>query len=406
MVHKRRVVVTGIGVISAIGIGREAFWPALLAGKSGITKITAFDTSSFKNHYGGEIKDFDAGDFIPRRKIKFLGKTSQLAIGASALALKDSQLPYTEIPKKKIGVIIGTTLGEKPLEELTAAWAKGGLKDVDRAKVVQVSANNICANIGIHFKMRGFNCLIPTACSAGNYAIGYGSDLIRSGDLNFVLAGGSDAFSYLAYTGFQRLYAMAPEMCQPFDKNRKGMMLGEGAGIIIMESLESATKRKAQIYAEVAGYGLSCDAYHATAPHPDGISRAMEKAINEAGLSYKDVDYVCAHGTGTTANDRAESQAVKKIFKERYREVLVNSIKSMLGHPMGAASAIEAAVCCLAVKSDIVPPTINFKTPDPECDVDCVANKARNKVVNVALNNGFAFGGNNCCVVFKKYKDR
>jgi 3-oxoacyl-[acyl-carrier-protein] synthase II len=403
---KRRVVVTGIGVVSSVGIGKDIFWESIINGTSGITKISSFDTSGFKCQYGGEIKNFKADDFIPKRRIKFLGRTSQLAITAASLALDDSKLPYKEIPRRKFGVIVGTTLGEKPLEELIQSWAKGGLKDVDRIKIFQASANNISANIGIQFKIRGFNCVIPTACAAGNYAIGYGFDLIRNGDLNFVLAGGSDAFSYLAYTGFQRLYAMSPDRCQPFDKNRKGMMLGEGAGILLLESLESAIKREAQIYAEILGYGLSCDAYHATIPDSEGMAKAMRKALSESDLSYKDVDYICAHGTGTPTNDKTESQAIKDVFRERYKEVLVSSIKSMLGHCMGAASSLEAAACCLAVKNDVVPPTINYETPDPECDVDCVPNKSRKEIVNVALNNGFAFGGNNCCLVLKKYQNK
>ena len=301
-----------------------------------------------------------------------------------------------------MGVIVGTTTGERPLEELLASWAKGGFKEIDRTKVFQASVNNISANVGIKFKARGVNYLIPTACAAGNYAIGCGFDLIRGGDLNFALVGGADAFSKFAFTGFQRIYAMSPDFVRPFDKNRRGMMQGEGAGILLLESYKSAMKRGADIYAEVLGYGLSCDAYHATAPDPKGIAKVMEKALAETNLTYQDVDYISAHGTGTGPNDRAECAAIKTVFKERSKEVMVSSIKSMLGHSMGAASAIEAAACCLAVKNDIVPPTVNYETLDPECDIDCVPNRARKAKVNVALNNGFAFGGNNACVVFKK----
>lgn len=401
---KRRVVVTGLGIVSSVGIGKDAFWEAVTNGKSGITKVTSFDTSAFRCHYGGEVKNFQAEDFIPKRKIRFLGRASQLAIAASSLALEDAKFGPKGRPKKKFGVILGTTMGERPLEELIAAWAKGGLKDIDRLKVFQAAVNNISANVGIQFKLMGLNCLIPTACAAGNYAIGYGFDLIKNGDLNFILAGGSDAFSYAAFAGFQRIYAMAPEKCRPFDKNRKGMMLSEGAGILLLESLESALKRKAEIYAEILGYGLSCDAFHATAPSPEGIAKATEKALKESGLTYKDIDYVSAHGTGTSMNDKVECLVIKQVFKERSKEILVSSIKSMLGHPMGAASAIEAAACCLIVKNDLVPPTINYETPDPECDIDCVPNTTRKKIVNIALNNGFAFGGNNACLVIKKFQ--
>ncbi len=402
MKNNRRVVVTGLGVISAVGNGKDTFWKAILEGKSGISQVSSIDTSVYKCHRGGEVKDFDPEKFIPKRKIKFLGRSSQLAIAASSLALEDAKLAYKSTERKEMGVIVGTTTGERPLEELLASWAQGGFKEVDRAKVFQASVNNISANVGIEFKARGVNYLIPTACAAGNYAIGCGFDLIRSGDLNFALVGGADAFSKFAFTGFQRIYAMSPDFVRPFDKNRRGMMQGEGAGMLLLESYKSAKKRGANIYAEIVGYGLSCDAYHATAPDYKGIAKVMEKALSESKLSYKDVDYICAHGTGTGPNDKAECAAIKEVFKERQKNVMVSSIKSMLGHSMGAASAIEAAACCLAVKNNIAPPTINYETPDPECDIDCVPNKAREAEVNVALNNGFAFGGNNACVVFKK----
>ena len=400
----RRVVVTGIGIISAVGIGKDKFWKAIQEGKSGITEITSIDTSVYKCHKGGEVKNFNPEDFIPKRRIKFLGRSSQLAIAASALALEDAKLPYKHTDRKEMGVIIGTTTGERPLEEVLSAWAKGGLKDVDRSKIFQATVNNISANVGIEFKAMGQNYLIPTACAAGNYALGCGYDLIKSGDLSFTLVGGADAFSTFAFTGFQRIYAMAQDMVKPFDKNRKGMMQGEGAGMLLLESYKSAIKRGAHIYAEVLGYGLSCDAYHATAPDPKGIAKVMQKALVESNLSYKDVDYICAHGTGTGPNDKAECKAIKEVFKERSKEVMVSSLKSMLGHAMGAASAIEAAACCLAVQDDIAPPTINYETPDPECDIDCVPNKARKTKINIALNNGFAFGGNNACVVISKVR--
>ncbi|MCX7926537.1 MAG: beta-ketoacyl-[acyl-carrier-protein] synthase family protein [Candidatus Omnitrophica bacterium] len=403
MKHSRRVVVTGLGVVSSIGIGRKDFWKALIAGTSGISPITSFDTTGFKCQKGGEVKNFDPAMFIPRRKIRYLGRASQFAIAASSLALEDAGFTRKGFSRSKLGVFVGTTMGEKPLEELVQTWVKGGLKDVDRRRILQASANNLSANVSLFFKARGPNYLFPTACAAGNYAIGYAFDLIRKNEIDFALAGGSDAFFYVAYVGFQRLYAMSPDRCQPFDKNRKGMMLGEGAGILLIESLESALDRHASIYAEILGYGLSCDAYHPTAPDPEGVTKVMEKALLESGITYKDVDFICTHGTGTPTNDKVECQAIKNVLKERANEVPINSIKSMLGHPMGAASAIEAISCCLTVQNDIIAPTINFETPDPECNLDCVPNVARRKKVNIALNNGFAFGGNNSCVVFKKF---
>ncbi|MBI5056888.1 MAG: beta-ketoacyl-[acyl-carrier-protein] synthase family protein [Nitrospirae bacterium] len=400
--NNRRVVVTGLGVVSSVGIGKDAFWNAILNGKSGIGKVSSFDTGNHRCHNAGEIKNFVPEEFIARRKVKFFGRTSQLAIAATALAFNDAKLPLKYIDKKRTGVFIGTTMGEKPLEEAIDSWFMEGADKISRAKILQASANNISANIGIYFKLEGPNYLIPTACAAGNYAIGYGADLIRRGDLDCAIAGGADAFSKLAFTGFQRVYAMSPEKCQPFDKNRKGMLVGEGAGILVLESLESALKRDADIYAEILGYGLSCDAFHMTASDSDGIEKVMLKALKDADIGKEEVDYISAHGTGTQGNDRIECAAIRKVFKEQYKTIPVSSIKSMLGHTMGAASAIEALTCCLIVKEDIIPPTMNFETPDPKCDIDCVPNRARRRRVNIALNNGFAFGGNNSCLVIKK----
>ncbi|MBN3039681.1 MAG: beta-ketoacyl-[acyl-carrier-protein] synthase family protein [Candidatus Omnitrophica bacterium] len=406
MSSKRRVVVTGIGIVSSVGIGKDAFWSAISKGKSGISEISSFDTSEFKCHYGGEVKNFNPVDFISKRRIKFLGRTSQLAIAASQLAIDDANLLYSDIVQKKFGVIIGTTIGERPMEELITSWAKGGLKEVDRIKIFQASVNNISANVGIHFKAMGANCLFPTACAAGNYAVGYGFDLIRNGDLNFALTGGAEAFSHLAFVGFQRLYAMSSDKCRPFDKNRNGMILGEGAGILLLESLESAIKRNATIYAEVLGYGLSCDAYHPTAPDPKGIARAMSNALADSGKKPKEIDYICAHGTGTPANDKSEVQAIKELFGENSKKLPVSSIKSMLGHTMGASSSIQSGACCLALKQGLIPPTINYETPDPDCEIDCVPNSSRKQKIQTVLNNGFAFGGNNCCVVFEAINEK
>lgn len=265
---------------------------------------------------------------------------------------------------------------------------------------MNVFSPSITRSIGVFLKTKGENLLIPNACAAGNYALGYGFDLIRKGEIDFAIVGGADSLSRVAFQGFQRLYAMSPDICSPFDKDRHGMLLGEGAGILILESLEKALSRKAPIYAKVLEYGLSCDAFNMTIPNRVGIKKSMTKAIKNANISIDDIDYISAHGTGTIQNDKEESGAIKEIFGEK--QVPVSSIKSMLGHCMGAASALESIACCLALKEDIIPPTINFKTPDPECDIDCVPNSARKIKVQTALNNGFAFGGNNCCVVLGK----
>ena len=277
---KRRVVITGLGVVSSIGIGVEEFWKNLIAGKSGISEIEAFDTSAYPTHKGGEVKNFKPENFIDKRKLKHLGRASQLAIAAAKLAIHDSGLSQKDITKA--GVILGTTMGESQiLEELDKAWITHGEDNLTQGLITSYLTNNLSVNTAIELGATGFNAVMPTACSSGNYAIGYSFDLIRTGHSELMFCGGSDAFSRIAFTGFNRLLAMAPEKCQPFDKNRRGMMLGEGAGILILESLYHAEKRKANIYAEVLGYGLGCDAHHMTQPSEEGIVNCMEKAIKE-----------------------------------------------------------------------------------------------------------------------------
>lgn len=397
---ERRVVVTGIGVVSSIGIGKDAFWKNLITGKSGISEVESFDTSKYENHRGGEVKDFNSADYIEKNRMKKMGRASQFAIAAAKLALDDAKIKPDNNWRSKTGVIVGTTMADSQrLEEMDKAWVELSEKDVDAKLIPQYPGSVLASNVGFELRLEGFNISIPTACSAGNYSIGYSYDLIRRGKTDFMLAGGSDSFSRVAFTGFNRLFVVAPERCQPFDKNRKGMMVGEGAGVLLLELLESALKRKANIYAEVLGYALSCDAHHMTAPSVEGIVQVMKRAMKNSGVNMDEVDYISAHGTGTPANDKAECGAIKEVFSVRYKNIPVSSIKSMLGHTMGAASAIEAITCCLAIKEGVMPPTINYETPDPECDIDCVPNKARRKDIKIAFNNSLAFGGNNACLV-------
>lgn len=403
--HKRRVVVTGLGVVSSIGIGKEKFWKNLIAGKSGISEVESFDTSKYENHRGGEVKDFNPLDFIDKDRIKKMGRASQFAIAAAKMALNDAGIRLEKVPADRIGVIMGTTMADSQrLEEMDRVWIESGEKQVSSSLISQYPGNTLSTSVGFELDITGPFSAIPTACSAGNYSIGYSYDLIRTGRSDFMLAGGSDSFSRVAFTGFNRLFAVAPEKCQPFDKNRKGMMVGEGAGVVLLELLESAIRRKTTIYAEIKGYALSCDAHHMTAPSVEGIVRVMKKALKNSGISTKDINYISAHGTGTTSNDKAECLAVKEVFDTRYKKIPMSSIKSMLGHTMGAASAIEAIACCLAIKEGVVPPTINYETPDPECDIDCVPNQARKTSIGVALNNSLAFGGNDACLVVKRYE--
>lgn len=402
---KRRVVVTGLGVVSSIGIGKDEFWKNLIAGKSGISEITAFDTSDYPVHKGGEVKNFDPAQFIPKNRLKGIARASQFAIAATKMAFDDAGLKASEVNKKKTGVLIGTTMADvQSLEQIDKYWVKNNEKEVWAINVKKYPANNLSNQIGFHFNFSGLNYTIPTACSAGNYSIGLAFDLIRNGKIDMAIVGGADPIARTTFTGFNRIVAMAPEKCMPFDKNRKGMMIGEGAGILILESLEFAKRRKANIYAEVLGYGLGCDSEHMTIPHSKSISKMIEKALKNSTVDKDDIDYISAHGTGTFSNDKEECVALKEVFAGCIKKILISSIKSMLGHTMGAASALEAIACCLAIKHWVIPPTINYETPDSECDIDCVPNKSKNKKLDIVLNNSLAFGGNNACLVLGGYE--
>ena len=405
MPANRRVVITGLGVVSSLGIGKSDFWRNIIAGKSGIAEVTRFDVTDFPVHKAGEIKNFNSADFLPKKICERVGLGSQYAIIATMLAIEDALLDVSKISAGDIGIIVGSTMGEIPsLELIDKFWVKGGEGDIFNANIIKFPVNNLANSIASFFSIEGLNYVIPTACAAGNYSIGYGFDLIRKGSKDLIFAGGADPLSRLAFTGFNRLFAMAPEKCQPFDKNRKGMMLGEGGAILVLEELEHAKKRSAHIYAEVLGYGLSCDAFNMTIPGEKGVIKVMEKAIKNSCIEKSDVDYVSAHGTGTGQNDKNETAAIKEVFGASANSIPISSIKSMLGHTMGTASALEAIACCLIIENGIIPPTINYETPDSECDLDYVPNVARKKNVEVALNNSFAFGGNNACVAFGKLK--
>jgi 3-oxoacyl-[acyl-carrier-protein] synthase II len=396
----QRVVITGIGVISSIGIGRDAFWDGLLRGKSGISEVSSFDTSEYFTHCGGEVKNFDPFPFL-QEKAKLMSRASQLALAAAKLAVSDAGLEPEGYSNIRVGTSIGTTTGSVQVIEAIDERLVDN-KPIETDLICQLPTHSTPSVIAKEFGFRGPNFMFSTACAAGNYAISHGYDMIRLNRADVIIGGASDPFSRISFTGFNQFSAVAPERCQPFDKNRKGMMVAEGAGMLVLESLESALKRNAEIYAEIAGYGLSCDAHHMTQPSVEGIASCMIKAMREAGIRPGDVDYLCAHGTGTQANDRTECAAIKEVFGDLYRQIPVSSIKSMIGHTMGAASALEAIACALAIRNDIIPPTINFETPDPECDIDCVPNLARPHIVNIALNNSYAFGGNNACLVLKK----
>jgi 3-oxoacyl-[acyl-carrier-protein] synthase II len=397
-----RVVITGLGAVTSVGIGKEAFWGSLLQGKSGISPVTAFDTTAYFTHNGGEVKDFEPSLYLPAEQASSLSRACQMALVSGNLAITDAGFARQDLVGVRTGACMGITSG--PVQEIEhvndIVLANRELKN---ELIRQIPVNTASAVLSREFRLTGPNVLFSTACSAGNYSIGYGYDLIRFGRAKVILAGASDPFSRISFTGFNQFSAVAPEKCQPFDKNRKGMMVAEGAGVLVLESLEYAKSRNAVIYAEILGYGLSCDAHHMTTSSVEGIAACMRNALKATAIAPEDVDYISAHGTGTPTNDRNECAAIKSVFGHRYGQIPVSSIKSMLGHTMGAASTLEAIACALAIRDSVVPPTINYETPDPECDIDCVPNVARKHTVDVALNNSYAFGGNNACLVLKKF---
>jgi 3-oxoacyl-[acyl-carrier-protein] synthase II len=403
----RRVVVTGLGLVTSIGSDVATFWEALLAGRSGIRPVGSFDTKDFSVHIGGEVLDFSPDGVKSRLDLTQVGRASQFAIAAATRALKDAGLDPERLDPTRAGVSMGTTSGEpREVETYTDTLLKGDLSAIGPDLVTRYPCSSIPASMAAALGFAGPNTMIPTACAAGNYAAANAMEYLRSGAADLMLAGGSDSFSRITYTGFARLGAIAPERCQPFDLNRKGMVPGEGAAVLVLEPADLAERRGARIYAELVGYGLSCDAHHMTASHPEGegAARAMRAALKDAGLAPGEVDYISAHGTGTPTNDRLETLSIKRVFGDAAPKIPISSAKSMLGHTMGAASAIETAICALAIERGRVPPTINYETKDPDCDLDYVPNHARDHRVNVAMNNAYAFGGNNASLILKRYE--
>ena len=403
-----RVVITGVGLITPVGSGKQRFWEAITTGESGIEPVKSFDTTDFAATLGAEVKGFDPAQHVRRQKTNELGRASQLAIAAGYMALEDSGIDLERFDPSRVGVSMGTTSGE-PLyvEQYNDARKRGGYQAIPPDIFGKYPCHVIPSHLAVEFGLQGPSLMIPTACAAGNYAIGYACDLLRRGRTDLMLAGGADAFSRITYMGFARLGAIAPERCQPFDRNRKGMVPGEGAAVLVLEPLEAALKRGGTIYAEILGYGISCDSHHMTAAHPegDGAIRAMTNALQESGVNPDGVDYISAHGTGTPTNDRVESIAARRLFGDLADRIPMSSIKSMIGHTMGAASAIEAVACSLALHTGVIPPTINYEEPDPECDMDYVVDGARQTNPRVALNNAYAFGGNNASLCLMRWEN-
>jgi 3-oxoacyl-[acyl-carrier-protein] synthase II len=396
-----RVFITGVGAVSSIGLGRRAFFESLAVGKSGIGPVESFDAKNLGRLNAGEVKNFHAKDHLTSAEVRRMGRCSAMTLAAARMAVDDANL--RDIPKPKTAVVIGTTMGEATLlSDIDHAWISKGPDVVKRAMLPKYGTTLLPIHIARALGAQGMVLALPAACAAGNYAIGFGADLIRAGRADVVIAGATEVIQELQYSGFVRLAAMAPERCQPFDLNRQGLLVGEGAGVLILESEAHAVRRGAQLHAEVGGHGLTCDAYHITRPHPDaaGSIEATRQAILRSGIRPDDIDFINAHGTGTRANDQAEAKVIHAVFGER--RVPISSMKSTIGHCMGAASALEAIGCVMTLETGTYPPTMGYETPDPECDVALVANAPQQGKADVVLNNSLAFGGYNAVACFAK----
>ena len=405
---KRRVAITGIGIISAIGDTLPTFREALLDGKCGIGPVSLFDTTGFSCQLAAQVKDEDMDTkalLLGAHEIKRVSRCDILGLIAAQEALLDSGLDLERNPGDKIGVVLGGGAGGMLSWEKyrRALWSQ---KANTRPSLVLSSAPCTLTDIiSSRYSLTGFRATISTACSSSATSIGYGFDLIQSGDQDIVITGGSEALSELTFAGFNSLRLVDPLYCRPFDKNRQGLSLGEGAAILILEDFECAKNREATIYAEVLGYATNSDAFHMTSPDPEagGMSRVMLKALERADTDIGRVGYINAHGTATKINDQTETLAIKQVFGERgARNLAISSTKSMVGHCLGAAGAIEAVATILALHNQVVPPTVHLEEPDPECDLDYVPNNSRKEEISIALSNSFAFGGNNTAVVFRK----
>lgn len=412
---RRRVVVTGIGAVTPVGIGVKTSWENLVAGRSGIGPITRFDASTYPSRVAGEVKGFHPEDFMPKKLVSRVDTFIHYAIAATQEAIEDAGLAGQSLGEKA-GVIIGVGMGGVGIvERYTPILQKKGWRRVTPFFVPMMIPNMASGQVAILFGAKGPNLAVCTACAAGSHAIGEAMRLIQEGRADVMICGGAEGLiTPLTVAGFAVMKALStrfndqPEKAsRPFEAKRDGFVIAEGSGILILESLEHALERGAKIYAELCGYGLTGDAYHMTAPSPDGEGavRCMEEALADAGLTYRDVDYINAHGTSTPLNDVSETKAIKQVFKERAKEIPVSSTKSMTGHLLGGAGGVEAVFTVKTIAEGVIPPTINYEEPDPECDLDYVPNQARKAEVKVAMSNSFGFGGTNAVLVFRAFEE-
>jgi len=415
MGNPRRIVITGIGLVSPLGLGAEKNWESLKAGRSGITRISKFDTQDFSSQIAGEVSDFDPLEFFEKKESKKMDPFIQYAVTAAEAAVEDSGIERDQLKGDRTGVYVGSGIGGiSSIEENHKILLEKGPKRISPFFLICTVINEASGQISIRTKSGGPNLANATACSTGTHAIGDSYQIIARGDADLMIAGGSEApITPLGVAGFCSMRALsirndAPEKAsRPFDKERDGFVIAEGAGVLLLEELDSALARRADIYAEIIGYGMSGDAYHVSAlcPDGDGAYRCMKRALDSAGLKAQDIDYINAHGTSTPWNDKIETLAIKRLFGDHAYNIPVSSTKSMTGHMLGAAGGFEAAATALILKNQFIPPTINYENPDPECDLDYVPNKARPAELTYALSNSFGFGGTNGTLVIKKFPE-
>ncbi|MCX5713678.1 MAG: beta-ketoacyl-ACP synthase II [Candidatus Omnitrophica bacterium] len=413
--NEHRVVVTGLGIISPIGNDVPAFWESLRHGKSGVGPLTAFDASKFDSRIAAEIKGFDPVLYgLSSKDTKRMDKFVQYAVASAYQAVKQAGLDFTKEDCRRIGVLIGSGIGSlRVIEEQHNIYLEKGPSKLSPFLIPMLIVNEASGHVAITFGLKGPNSCVATACASGSHAIGDAFKILERGDADVMITGGTEScITHLGVGGFCALKALSernddPQSAsRPFDNERDGFVMAEGCGLVVLETLEHATKRKAHILAEISGYGCSCDAYHITAPDPDGsgAAQAMTEALKDAGIHPQEIDYINAHGTSTKLNDKIETLAIKNALGGHAKKVMVSSTKSMTGHLLGAAGGVEFVVCCLALRDSVVPPTINYKYPDPDCDLDYVPNTAREKKLNICMSNSLGFGGHNATLIVKKFK--
>ncbi len=409
------MVVTGVGVVTPIGIGKDRFWSALVEGRSGVRRIESFDPSPFPTQIAAEVRDFDPLQYMDRKEVRRNDRFVQFAIAAARMALEDADFRITPANRDRVGVVLGSGIGgAHTWEEQHRVLLERGPDRVSPFFIPMLISNMAAGMVSILLGARGPNTSVVTACATGGHCIGDAFKIIQRGDADAMIAGGTEAaITALSIAGFCSMKAMStrnhePEKAvRPFDRDRDGFVMGEGAGVVVLEALESARARGARMYCEVVGYGMSADAYHITQPDPEGegAAQCMARCLQDAGLSPEDVDYINAHGTSTPYNDKFETLAIKRVFGDHAYRLAVSSTKSMTGHLLGAAGGVEFIACALSLYHQVLPPTINYETPDPDCDLDYVPNRARPAAVRVALSNAFGFGGHNCTLAVRRVED-